>query len=419
MKKLGILFFTLLVIYICFGMILEHFSKGYELMYSIYRKQDDITVYEKYVKNTKNEINHYDLTIQIGKETFEYRTLEKFSKKRIIVDVKYIKDKKYSCILPVFKEGQILTDILCKSKGNVYYNFQQIQNPSNTLRQFADTISNYQHRNYQDQVGKKRKEDLMTVYLNNIPETISFGVTNYKGIYLLNDQKVENIKLFQQDHYTRDLSTFVNSFYMTANYDETYDYKTFYLINLTNGDQKEIVSKTPIASDSYIAGVVNESIYIVDKSNHKQYELNVERDTIEEIGNETQGMKYYHEGKWEIVPSTRMTLKNTYFKLFQEYQDGDYHFFLKSEGNKSGYSYYYIKDQKNYKIYRAKSGNDKQKTYIGTILSLDKVRATCEYFFFQEKDQIKYYSDKTGIRTLVLDSELQFNQGLLYGAQKK
>lgn len=419
MKRLCQIFVTLLISYIILNMIVTHFSKGYTLSYSLYRRGIDINITEIKKRNTKNEVDHYDFIIHLGKNEFKYRSLNSFSKKKVITDVKYLKDDKYFCILPIFDGKKIETDIICKDKNGIYYNYSSIDEPSENMISFADSIKGYERRNYQDQTGSNIKKDLITVYTNNVMEDFSFAITNYKGIYLLKNGIID-VKLFNQDYYTRDLSTFVGYYYVTANYDENYDFKTFYLVDLRNNEQSKIVSKTAIANDSYIAGIVNKEVYIVDKSNQKQYKLNVKEKTIKEVGNEKKGMLYYHEGNWEQVPYTRMTLKNTYFDSFKEKQDGDYHLFLKSEGQISGYSYYYRQKNNIYEIYRAPSDDKKTpKTFLFETTTIDKIKTAGEYLFFQEKEQIKYYSDKTGIRTILMDSELNFNSNILYGAYQK
>ena len=324
-------------------------------------------------------------------------------------------------MLPIFQDKQILTDIVCKNKNDEYLNYSSLEKTSEKLQMFAKNMEKYgyQPRNYRENKNGKKKIDLLELYPNNIPTNISFGLTNYKGLYYLKDSQLSNVLLFDQDIYTREISTFVENYYVVADYNDVYDIKNFFLINLKDGSKEVVTSKEAIASDSYVAGVVEDCVYIIDKSNKKEYQLSVRDKEIIEIGNEKTNMKYYNEGKWEIVPYSRMTLKNTYFDLFKEKVDGDYHLFLKTAGASTGYSYYYKKVDDKYEIYRAQTGNDQIKMYLFTTDNIEHIYCSKHYIFYQVNNEVKYYSDMTGIRTLLSNSELEFNQDILFGVYEK
>lgn len=422
MKSLCKTFLSLCILYYLLSCIVSLVSKGHDIHYDILRKKDKVEVSEKLVIHTKKEENSYTLKMTVANETFEYHLMHDFDqKKKIVDDVIFTKDKEYRCILPIFKGNQILTDIICKDSKNQYYNYNSIINPSVSLQKFAKKLEKfgYQSRNYKDQKNEKKKIDLLELYPKNIPNDILFGLTNYKGLYVLKKSQLSNVLLFDQDIYTREISAFVDDYYVVADYNDVYDIKRFFLINLKDGSKKTVTSKTPIASDAYIAGVVGDCVYIIDKSNKKEYQLSVSDESIIEIGNETSNMKYYQNGKWEIVPYTRMTLKNTYFNLFEVTKEGDYHLFLKTGGESTGYSYYYKKVNDGYEIYRSQTGDNHKKMYLFKTDNVKYIKCSKHYIFYQTKNEIKYYSDMTGVRTLLSNSELEFNQDILYGIYEK
>lgn len=422
MKRLCQVFFSLCIFYLLLSSILSMISKGHNINYVILRKQDEIEISEKFVRRTKNEENSYSLKLTVADDNFDYHLLHTFNKrKKIVKDVHYQKDGEYSCMLPIFIDNQILTDIICKNKNDIYYNYSTIKEPSLKLQEFAQAMNKYGYkkRQYQDQTNVKRKVDLLELYTNNIPENLLFGITNYKGLYLLKDKQLSNVLLFDQDIYTREISTFVDNYYVVADYDDVYDLKTFYLINLKDGSKEKILSNDAIASDSYITGIVDDTIYIVDKSNKKQYGLSVSNKKIVEIGNEIDNMKYYDQDNWLTVPYSRMTLKNTYFDTFKENKDGDYTLFSKTNGQYTGYSYYYKIVDGKYEIYRSQNKDEKNKMYLFTTDNIDTIKCSKHYIFYQIKNEIKYYSDMTGIRTLLSNSELEFNKDIMYGIYEK
>ena len=71
------------------------------------------------------------------------------------------------------------------------------------------------------------------------------------------------------------------------NYDQKYEYNSFYIINMTNNKIQNIIlkKKKVISSDYYINGVVNDKIYIFDSDKLKQYVINPKKGKIEETVN--------------------------------------------------------------------------------------------------------------------------------------
>jgi len=83
-------------------------------------------------------------------------------------------------------------------------------------------------------------------------------------------------------------------------------------------------------------------------------------------------------------------------------------------GINSGYYYYFQKKDDNYKIYRANVQNPKQKLYITETDNIDDIQYNKEYIYYIKNNQINYYSDNTGVRTLMENTELEFNENLNY-----
>ncbi|MCI8445016.1 MAG: hypothetical protein HFG15_01120 [Bacilli bacterium] len=421
MKKLFHVFLSLLILYFILSMIMGYFSQGHEVTYQLLRRDDEITIHEKMVRRTKQEIDHYYFDIEIGDMKFSYQILDDFhQKKEIIDDIKYLSDHNYQCFLPVFKGETILTDIICKGSDDIYYPYQSIDQPSKKLKTWVQSLEKhgYDKRQYQDRRNVHTTVDLLTFYSDNQQENFEFGITSYKGIYIF-DQKMKNVELFDHDVYQRELSAFVGEYYVVANYNESYDFNTFYMVRLKDGKQQTITTNQLISHDSYLAGVVGDEVYIIDRGNKRQYVLSTSKKTIKEIGNEADGMRYYEKGSWTTVPSTRFTLQETKFDVFMEKTQGSMTLFMEGEGAHSGYRYYYQKMGKEYRIYRANKQNEMVKTYLFTTDHIERIQTGKHYIFYQVGNEIHYYHDQTGNRTFIADSELEFNPDILYGVYEK
>lgn len=421
MKKLFHVFLSLLILYFILSMITGYFSRGHELTYQLLRHDDEITIHEKMVRRTKHEIDHYYFDFQIGDMKFSYQILDDFrQKKKIIDDIKYLSDRDYQCFLPIFKDKKILTDAICKGSDGIYYPYQSIEQPSRKLKTWIQSLEKigYNGRQYQDHRNIHTTVDLLTFYSENKQDDFEFGITGYKGIYIF-DREMKNILLFEHDVYQRELSAFVGEYYVVANYNESYDFNTFYMVRLRDGKKQTITTNQLISHDSYLAGVVGDEVYIIDRGNKRQYVLSVSKRTVKEIGNEADGMRYYEKGRWTTVPSSRFTLQETKFDVFVEKKQGSLILFMEGDGAHSGYCYYYQKIGKQYRIYRANKQNKNIKTYLFTTDHIERVQTKKHYIFYQVGNEIHYYHDKTGNRTFIADSELEFNQDILYGVYEK
>lgn len=419
MKRLWRYFWIVLIVYFLLCFTVEHFRNGHNINYTIIQKQDQIIVSENY--NKSPNYNGYKIKLNIKEENFEFQILNKYDgNKKIVDNVKYVSDKKYKCVLPIFKNDEILMDILCKDKKGIYYDYSTISDKSDKLRKFTNEMIKYGYdkSNYIDNKTKISKYGLVKLYTNNIYDDMVFGLTNYRGISILANDKLENIKLFENDIYERKFSTFVGKYYLVANYNQEYDFDKIFLVDFKNGNKKTVTLKNPIPNDSYIAGVVGDDIYFVDKSNKKQYVLSIDDFQVKEVGNEQRDMIFYKNGKFETVPYTRLTLKNTYFEDKVKEIDGKYTLFLITGDKDNGYNYYYEEVDGNYYIYRSFKGSTNKK-YIFKTSSINNISANGNYVLYQIKNEIKYYSDQTGSRTLLLDSELEFNNNIIYRMYEK
>ena len=170
---------------------------------------------------------------------------------------------------------------------------------------------------------------------------------------------------------------------------------------------------TPIEKNSYIQGKYEDSVYIFERTNKKQYEINTETKIVLEVGNADTGIKMLQNGEWDRI-SVYDCINDAVYFTEKTNNINEYKYLISNNGIKTGYSYYYKEEDGIYSVYRINNQNNKQFTYLFKTKSIDKVIAIDEYIFYLENNYIKYYSDFTGIRTLILNTELYFNQNIKY-----
>lgn len=405
------LFFTLLFLFfIYFGIqtLFYFFGPGHTVNYDI----NDFEVKEEYTNNQKNEYQNYYFNISKDDLEISFQIFENFgNENKIIKEIKYYNDATITCILPIFQEDRILTGLICLM-NDIVYPYDNIKGINANLDAFYETISDLLPKENLTNIDTKGN---ITLYKNNIPDNYYLSFATYKGYIRANSTKKELVSsnLFINDVYDNYLSAYINKYYVTVNYDEQYGFNNIYLYNILTGKEEKILLTTPIEKNSYIQGKYEDSVYIFDRTNKKQYEINTETKIVLEVGNADTGIKMLQNGEWDRISAYDCINDAVYFTE-KTNNINEYKYLISNNGIKTGYSYYYKEEDGIYSVYRINNQNNKQFTYLFKTKSIDKVIAIDEYIFYLENNYIKYYSDFTGIRTLILNTELYFNQNIKY-----
>lgn len=416
MKKVRIfiiLVFAVLILICC----VRFYSKGHDTTYEL-GKNDEYKVHEIYTKNMKDELDNYYLEITTNKISFHFQLFNTYSEKREIVEDIIYYNGEYKCLLPIIdKKAQ--TDILCY-KNNRYYNYASIVGKEAKLDIFVNEIDTniYNKNDFLDKSDKTNEKDGITLYTDNVIKNHYIAISNLKGAFIINDS-IKNIEIFKKDVYTRELSAVVNVYYVTADYSANQQFRTFYFIEMATGKKTEAKAPNYISFDSYVQGVVDNKLYIYDKDNEKQYEIDVKEQEIKEVGNSRKKIKYYDSGEWDKISTTKAN-KNTKFNYLIEDIDlykFDYIYLI--GGKYSGYYYLIQKANDYYRVYRSPVQNKNAITYLFNVNSIDDIYYVDEYVYYKKGNKLKYYSDYTGNKTLLEYNELEFNESLVFGAYKK
>ena len=240
-------------------------------------------VQERYIKKTKS----YCFIIN---NKFEYAIKEKYSGKKLIKKISYVKDTKDNCIN--IKGKKIDFYPLCK--GNVY--------TANGIDPVKET----------KEINKKYND----IELNTIRDEKIY-VWNHTGYYMLTKDKNQKINLYKNEYYYNDNAFTSSKYLITPNYEEEHEYKTLNVIDMEKGKNKEIKFKKAINYNSYYLGTYKKSIYLVDRKNKDQLELNVKKETIKSILDNNQNGRVFDNG-WKDVSITKLSHNDYSFK-FPEY----------------------------------------------------------------------------------------------------
>ena len=138
----------------------------------------------------------------------------------------------------------------------------------------------------------------------------------------------------------------------------------------------------------------------------KEYELDYDSQSLLEVGNEETDIVFYSEGKWQRTPITsNLNTLNFGNNYSNDYVNDEYEKIIKV-GNKYGYYYLFKKVNDRYIAYRSDVTNSEALTYLFTTTNINNLVFTDDYIYYISDGSLKYYSDATGNRTVITNSNI-------------
>lgn len=391
-KKLIIFLFLLIILVLICRAILKADVIKYKLSY----EKQTFEIKETYSDN-------YYIEIETDNNVYPVRIYKDLNNKRKIIDkIYYYSDGNYECILPII-QGELEIDFMCY-KDNIIYNYNSLVGESNKLDKFVNDIKEYDKSKFEDNLNNVENiNNTVKVYTNNNISNL-VAITTYRGLIVNN----EEINLFTDDVYTNKISTFINNYYIIADYETNYEFNYFYVINLENQEVFKLKSKTEISFDSYIQGIVDNKIYLYDMDNENQFEIDIDNREIN-IVSDDKYVKYYKNNKWEKLNKAKAN-KEVYF----DYTSLDNNFTDYDEVKETTNYYYLFKEINNgYKLYRVDKNNTEVYKFIEIVPTVN-ITFKDNYLYYIDNNKLYYYNDMTGLKTLFEYSELEFNDTIKY-----
>ena len=385
----------ILLIYIGLKQVIFTFDKGHIVNYNI----GNFNIKETYTSKD----NNYYFEIKSDSFSTNFQIEENYKKtEKIIKKLYYKKINDYKCLLPIFKGEKQITDIMC-TKDNIIYYASELDNKIQEEYEKNGYINKYQ-----DQAKPISISNAQSIYKENIKKNTYIAVETYKGLKLFNGKETE-IKLFENDVYKKPISIFTDKYYLVADYNSEYTFNKMHLVNIINGEKITIRSYDDISFDSYIMGEVEGKIYLFDKENNKEYEIDLEEKMINNIGNKN-NIKYFN-GKWTLITLSEAKSE----KKFTTYKDKNGYEKVDKIGN---YYYFFKKEDKKYKVYRADKKNKKLKTFLFDTNDIDNIIYINNNLYYKKENTFNVYS-KYKTKKLITDKEIEFNTDISFGIYEK
>lgn len=409
MKKLFYMLIILFMLYLGIQFAFNFFSKGSDNTYIIEDGNMGFEVIEKSYFVDKS--NNYTYNIKAKDNTFSFQINKDFNKSsQVLTKIKYYKDNINECILPIFKNDSIVVDMMCYNKGKLTY-YYNLKGQNNNLDNFVSQIEEYDVYKFIDK-AKTEKLEGIGIYTDNLVNNHYLGITNYKGIFDISsnfNSIIYNISLFREDVYKPKIATFMDNYYITADYNEEHEFYKFNVVDLVKLDTYTISSEKLISLDSYIQGAVDGKVYLYDKDNKTQYEINVEkRSIVTYTGN---SLKYYKDGNWTTMTTTQANDELKFSSSTNDLIDNNYAR-IDKVGKDVGYYYMYKKNGNKYDVYGMSIQDNNSIMYLFSTETIDNIYYIDNYVYFVNNNKVQIFSHEFGVKNLVQYNELQFNKNL-------
>ena len=340
MKRIIAFILFLTGIYLIYQVSVNFIKTEHNINYIKKLGDKEYAINEIYNKNKK--VDYYYITIKTPDKEFVFDIDNIFNKQKNIVENIYLYEKnELTCLYPIFLGGET-ADLQCNIDGKLY-SYLTIKDKYN-LSEFIEALPNYNE-------GLKNNKEFddyydLKVYKNNIQDKESIILYNYKNIITLTKALKKEKNFAEKDVYKNKDGILVDKYYILPNYDTTGTHPSFKIIDIKKNDYVNLPLKENISSNYYINGIVDNILYIFDKTNKTQYSINPKENSYEvESSNDNIG-KAYIDGKWSEVTTFDLANKNIIFTedLTKVKESYDYIF-------KNNKYYYYVDNDTFYKSY--------------------------------------------------------------------
>lgn len=406
MKKLVKMMLFLLVIILLFNCIMKLIKKEHSVKYNL----DNYEIEENFY--TKGKKSWYDFIIKNKKNNFSYSLNEKLDKKKKVLEkIKTYKKNNLTCIIPIYKKTNIDNKMYCNLNNQSVSN-NYLQETNN--RDFQAILK--KAKNYSIKVNapsqKKKKYKKLEVYQDNLEDNYKYIIWYYKGIYVIEKEKLSYQKILDYDLYDNVMATIVGNFYVLFENSSVNGIENIHYYDLVKEKLYTYKLEKKLNKNSYINGVNGNLIFVTDNDAKKQYSINLKKKKIEEVGNDEKGYQKYQNGKLKFLSKSDFFIKKQFFdnEVFKDK-------ILKSIDLRKEYNYFYYLD--NNKMYKVLDNNRDHPILLFELSNIKEWKIIDRDIMMVADDSLYLYNDDGGLRKIVISNELKYNYKNICNLWKK
>ncbi len=287
MKKINILRLLLIISFIVF--IYYYFRpKKYETNYIV----DNYNIKEIY-----DDAYYFDISDE--NYSFKYYYPIKYQTKRKLINkVHTFKNNNHYCI---YFDIEKYDDFPMCYRNKELIDYRLIDDPK-----FKEYLDGKVNINYNYINTKFDNINLYYGYKSII------AIWNYKEVLYIKNDIIKRINILKRDVVDNSLMAIANKYLFIPNYDQNNNFDEAYIINLESGVKKLWKMTNSINYESYVLGDLDNKIYVVDKKERLEYELDLEKELIKIISTEDGLAKIYDNG-WKEIALNKLLVNNYSF----------------------------------------------------------------------------------------------------------
>ena len=395
---------TLIILFIII-LITKLFNKEHTIKYNVnkYRVEENFYI--------NNDIHHYDFVVSKKKNKYVFYNNNSFGKdKKIIKNIVSKNSGKTTCIMPIYKDNSN-GNILCNYEGRVVTNYY-LNDVNKDL--YKKIVKEFNKDGYDISIKKddnSYKYKKLKIYKNNIDKKETFTLWNYKGLFMINNNKTTYKKLLKDDKYENKLASVVGKYYVFIDTNNILKGFKLYYYDMEKDKLKDYTDKKKkIDDDIYFCGVYNNELYIYDKHNKKQYRFNPYKSKLKKVGDKVNGFYLVKNNKLENVDYYEFK-EIIYFnnsisndKLSKLYDSKDIYMI-------DNYYYIYSKDGC---FYRVNKDNIKDGVLLFRLNKASYYIIKDNNIIVSRDDNLYRYNDDVGFVNIIKYNELKYNFENIY-----
>lgn len=381
--SLLLLFLTLLLE---FG--INYFKTSHHVEYDI----SGYMVEEDYIK--KSGKDYYLIKASKDGKEYIFNAQNEFNKnEKIIKEIISYDTDDISCATIIYTNNSSSTPLCYKDK--ILHSYISVENEPG-MSEYLKQLNKYA----EDKITSSDESYVFAyneIYKNNLYKNEDIIMYNYKNIIKINGERTMTFDFSNKDVFKNEYGTLVGKYYVIPKMRNSIEFSHYLIVDLEKETVEEIdlareVSAN-ISSQMYVNGIYNSNLYIFDKSNLVQYEINPGKGEIKVVGNkDKKGIVYKNGQEEEIGVYTLNNEKVTFTENYDAYKEIDYdQIFLTSNGA------VYVKDGVFYKVY---NNYLKNPIYLFEAKNVQDIKVKEDNIYYINDQFLYRYNDYGNVRIL-------------------
>ena len=381
--SLLLLFLTLLLE---FG--INYFKTSHHVEYDI----GGYMVEEDYIK--KSGKDYYLIKASKDGKEYIFNAQNEFNKnEKIIKEIIPYDTDDISCATIIYTNNSSSTPLCYKDK--ILHSYISVENEPG-MSEYLKQLNKYA----EDKITSSDESYVFAyneIYKNNLYKNEDIIMYNYKNIIKINGERTMTFDFSNKDVFKNEYGTLVGKYYVIPKMRNSIEFSHYLIVDLEKETVEEIdLAKevsAKISSQMYVNGIYNSNLYIFDKSNLVQYEINPDKGEIKVVGNkDKKGIVYKNGQEEEIGVYTLNNEKVKFTENYDAYKEIDYdQIFLTSNGA------VYVKDGVFYKVY---NNYLKNPIYLFEAKNVQDIKVKEDNIYYINDQFLYRYNDYGNVRIL-------------------